>query len=148
MGNDYSISEEFIYTTMGEIANNIEDMNKFKYENMCMYKDFLKIQVMSLAKSHGFTSIKNYSIENKLGETINMDVIWIGKGRMAISSFIITDNYNEKVRQSLSVYDAPYKFWIYLGNKEITNIQQIIKINNVHFIPMPVNSSDLLDCRS
>jgi hypothetical protein len=40
---EYSILEEFVYTTMGEIANIIEDMNKFKYENMCMYKDFLKI---------------------------------------------------------------------------------------------------------
>lgn len=49
----YSISEEFIYTTMGQIANIIEDMNEFKYENMCMYKDFLRIQIMYLAKSHG-----------------------------------------------------------------------------------------------
>ncbi|MBU3191755.1 hypothetical protein K9O30_20555 [Clostridium bowmanii] len=65
---------------------------------------------------------------------------------MAISSFIITDYYNEQVRQSLSGYDAPYKFWIYLGNKEITNIEEIIKINNVHFMPMPVRSSNLLYC--
>ncbi|MGH4120907.1 hypothetical protein [Clostridium sp.] len=63
---------------------------------------------------------------------------------MAISSFIITDYYNEIVRQSLSVYDAPYKFWIYLGNKGIVNIEDIIKKNNVHFMPMPVSSYDLL----
>ena len=144
MGNDYSISEEFIYTTKGEIANNIDNMNRFKYENMRMYKDFLKIQIMSLAKRYGFTSIKNYLVENELEETVNIDVVWIGKGRMAISSFIITDYYNEKVLQSLSIYDAPYKFWIYLGNKEIINIEQIIKINNIHYIPIPVISSDLL----
>jgi|GEM_PF-4033407 len=148
MENEYSISEEFIYTTMGEIANIIDNMSKFKYLSMYMYKDFLKIQIMSLAESHGFTSIKNYLVEDKLKESINIDVIWIGKSIIAISSFIITDNYNEEVCQSFSVYDAPYKFWIYLGSKEINNIKQIIKTNDVHFMPMPVISSDLLYCSS
>ena len=139
-----SVAEEFIYTTMGEIANIIGNMNKLKYENMNMYKNFLRIQVMSIAKNHNFTSKKNYSLENKFGEPINIDVIWKGKSGMTIASFIISEHYNEKVRQSLCICDAPYKFWIYLEDKDIHNIKEIVKTNNVHFIPMSKVPADIL----
>ena len=139
-----SIADEFVYTTMGEIANIIENMNKLKYENMSMYKNFLRIQITSLAKTHNFTTKKNYLRENKFGEDIFIDLIWKGKAGMIISSFIITDHYNDKVSQSLCLCDAPYKFWIYIGDKEIYNIKEIVKINNVHFMPMSEVKPDLL----
>ena len=121
-----SVSDEFVYTTMGEISDLFDIAKQLYYANDTQFYNTMQNQVFLLGKEKGFIVETNLKLENYDKDKRNkIDVIWRTNDNI-IAAFNVDSFLNVNSIGSLASLNTFFRFWVYYGKSEIPNGKEIV----------------------
>ena len=107
------------------------------------FHNVMQQRIINLANSFNLKSLSEYHVDNirANGRGGRIDVVWLADLR-PITVFEIDSGIRIKSIKKLLAVEAPFRFWVYYGSKNLTslihkynpdNLIQIIQLQNIHF---------------
>jgi len=129
-----SVSDEFVYITMGEISGLFDIAKQLYYANDTQFYNTMQNQILLLGKEKGFFVAMNYRVKICSKDTKSkIDVVWRTKDNI-FATFKIDSFFNRSSVESLCSISSFFKFWLYYGEPEVPHCKEIVNDFKIHII--------------
>ena len=107
------------------------------------FHNAMQQRIINLANSFNLKGLSEYRVDNIRADGRNglIDVVWLADLR-PVTVFEIDSSIRIKSIKKLLAVEAPFRFWVYYGSKNLTslihkynpdNLIQVIQLQNIHF---------------
>ena len=107
------------------------------------FHNLMQQRIINLANSFNLKGLSEYRVDNIRADGRNglIDVVWLADLR-PVTVFEIDSSIRIKSIKKLLAVEAPFRFWVYYGSKNLTslihkynpdNLIQVIQLQNIHF---------------